>query len=152
MVETVQIDQLDKKILASLQEDGRKSILEIAKDLDVTRATVHARIAKLKESGVILGSKVVIDYRALGFGVSAYVGIRLSDKARNVAVRDALMSIPGVVEIHAITGSYNMFAKVTVKDVSALHDLLTNEMKISGVSSTETFLVLETYLNKDVGI
>jgi len=152
MPETVQIDQLDKKILGILQEDGRKSILEIAKDLDVTRATVHARISKLKESGVILGSKVVIDYRALGFGISAYVGIRLSDKARNVAVRDALMAIPGVVEIHAITGSYNMFAKVTVADVGALHDLLTNEMKISGVVSTETFLVLETYLNKDVGL
>lgn len=145
-----QIDHLDKKILSALQQDARKPILEIARDLGVTRATVHSRINRLKENNIILGSKVVVDIKALGYGISAFVGIKLTDKASTHTVREVLESISEVVEIHATTGAYNMFVKVLVPDVPTLHDLLTSEMKIQGVQSTETFLILDTYLVKDL--
>ena len=147
-----QIDKLDKQILAALQADARKPVLEIARELGVTRATVHTRISRLKKKEIIRGSKIIIDMAALGYEISAFVGINLTGKAEHQEVIKALETFPEIVEILVTTGGYNMLVRVLVPDIRTLHDLLTNKMKMPGILSTETYMILDTHLVKDLNL
>ncbi len=147
-----EIDEMDRKILAALRNDARKPVLEIARELDVTRTTVNARLNRLREKKILRGTKLDVDEKALGYHVSAFVGLTLTDKASYADVKRALKKIPEITEIHATAGGYNMLIKVIVPDVTTLHDLLTKRLKRPGVHSTETYLILDTYLSKDIEI
>lgn len=78
--ENVKIDGIDKKILRYLMSDARKPVLEIARNIGISGAAIHQRLRKLENSGLIAGSKFVINPKVLGFSTMAYVGIYL-DKA-----------------------------------------------------------------------
>lgn len=73
------IDAIDRKILKYLITNARMPFLEIARKCGISGAAIHQRIKKLDESGVILGSRLVVDPKMLGFDVCAYIGIRLQD-------------------------------------------------------------------------
>lgn len=75
----VVIDAIDRKILKYLITNARMPFLEIARKCGISGAAIHQRIKKLDESGVILGSRLVVDPKMLGFDVCAYIGIRLQD-------------------------------------------------------------------------
>jgi Lrp/AsnC family transcriptional regulator for asnA, asnC and gidA len=147
---TEQIDNLDKQILAILHTDARKPYMEIARELNVARATVHSRINRMREDGIITGSKIMINHAALGYGISAFVGITLYDKESYDEVKENLEALTECMEIHTTTGAYNLFIRVLVPSVQELHQLLTGKMKIKGVQTTETFLILDTYLTRDL--
>ncbi len=149
---TEQIDGLDKEILTALNADARRPFMEIARDLNVARATVHSRINRMKELGIIQGSKIVVNHEALGYGISAFVGLKLSDKATHESIKEELEVFPECIEIHTTTGAYNLFIRVLVANVGELHELLTHKMKIMGILSTETFLILHTHLTRDLVI
>ena len=77
---SLQIDSVDKRIIQLLSRDSRIPILEIARDLKVSGAAIHQRINKLKKKGVIFGTNIQLNYKALGYYSCAYLGIYL-DKA-----------------------------------------------------------------------
>ena len=149
----IDLDDLDRKILEYLQVDSRRPFLEIARNLKVSGGTVHGRVNRMKELGVIQGSKVIIDYRSIGLNVSAFVGVQLSEARHTEAVQAALSSIPEIVEIHCTTGAYNFFVKTVTASVEALYALLTDKLQpIEFVRSSETLLVLHTPLMRDPSI
>ncbi|MBT8236062.1 MAG: AsnC family transcriptional regulator, partial [Bacteroidia bacterium] len=76
----VKIDGIDKKILRMLMEDARRPILEIARKIGISGAAIHQRLRKLERSGLIQGSKFIINPKIMGYTTMAYVGIYL-DKA-----------------------------------------------------------------------
>ncbi|MBT8375512.1 MAG: AsnC family transcriptional regulator, partial [Bacteroidia bacterium] len=76
------IDGIDKKILRALMADARTPILEIARNVGISGAAIHQRLRKLEKSGLLSGSKFVINPKALGYTTMAFVGIYL-DKAMN---------------------------------------------------------------------
>ena len=146
-----ELDDLDKKILRFLQIDSRKPFLEIARDLNVSGGTIHSRVNRLRQEGVVRGSKIVIDYQALGYSVSAFIGIKLAEAGTFKNIEDKLAAIPQIVEVHYTTGSYSLLAKVAAENITALYDLLSNRLqKIKEIQSTETFVILNTSLNREL--
>lgn len=144
------MDDLDLKILEYLQVDSRRPFLEIARNLKVSGGTVHARVNRLKEIGVIQGSKVVIDYEKLGFNVTAFVGIKLAKAKGFKQTQDQLRLIPEIVEVHYTTGAYSLLTKIVVASMQDLYQLLSDKLQaIEDIQSTETFVVLNTPLLRD---
>ena len=151
--QNVQIDGIDKKILRALMEDARTPVLEIARQVGISGAAIHQRLRKLEKSGLLAGSKFVINPKVLGYSTMAFVGIFL-DKAMNNpdAVRQ-LKKIPEVLECHYTTGNWSIFVKILCKDNEHLmHVLNKNIQTISGVSRTETFISLDQQIERQIKI
>ena len=140
-----QIDNLDRGILRILQRDARTPYLEIARELDVSGGTIHVRIGKMKDAGIILGAHQQLDYRALGFDVAALVGIRVAGAHGIKDICEKLREIPEIVEIHYTTGAFSLFAKVIARNMGDLYSLLAGRLREhEAIASTETFLILNT--------
>ena len=139
-----QIDELDRTILDILLKDARTPYLEIARSCNVSGATVHLRIQKLEKLGIIKGSRLILDYKKLGLGVCAFLGIYL-DKCNDFEpIFRHMEKIPEIVECHYATGVYAIFLKVHCRDTSHLRDLLIEKIQtIPYVRRTETFISLQ---------
>jgi len=149
----VQIDGIDKKILRALMEDARTPVLEIARQVGISGAAIHQRLRKLEKSGLLSGSKFVINPKVLGYTTMAFVGIFL-DKAMNNpdAVRQ-LKKIPEVLECHYTTGNWSILVKILCKDNEHLMHVLNKDIQtISGVSRTETFISLDQQIDRQIKI
>lgn len=148
-----EIDSLDKKILRHMQMDSRKPFLEIARDLKVSGGTIHGRVKKLKEAGVLKGSKVVIDPEMLGYKLSAFVGIQINDAGQSEVVARALEKVNEVLEVHYTTGGYSLFTRIIVRETSELFAILSQKIQqIKGVQSTQTLIILNTIFARDLVI
>lgn len=149
--ENVKIDGIDKEILRFLMEDARRPVLEIARKIGISGAAIHQRMRKLESSGLIIGSKFIINPKAMGYTTMAYVGIYL-DKAMNnpLAVKE-LEKIPEVLECHYTTGNWSILIKVLCRDNEHLMQVLNkNIQRIEGVSRTETFISLEQQIDRQI--
>lgn len=149
MKKHLELDQVDLEILTILSKDAKTSYAEIGKQLFVSGGTVHVRIKKLMESGVIKGSKLDIDFTKLDFDIIAFLGIYLQQSQLYNSVADQLKEIPEVVEAHYTTGMYSIFAKVICKDTEHLRQVLSERIqKIQGLERTETFISLQESINR----
>jgi Lrp/AsnC family transcriptional regulator for asnA, asnC and gidA len=147
------MDDLDKRILNKLVVDSRMSYQEIARELVVSGGTIHVRIKKMKEAGIIKGSKLLIDVRKLGFEFHAFVGINLV-KARDYStVLEKLKEFPEVVEVHYTTGQFSLFVKTLSRNAKDFHLFLIEKLQsIQGIQSTETIISLDNPVNKEAKI
>ena len=144
-------DTLDLKILTLLQQDARIPFQEIARELNVSGGTVHVRYNKLKEHGVIKGSKLLIDYGKLGYDVSAFIGVNLHNAGDYRPVLEKLKSMPEITEAHYTTGTYSIFIKVVAKSTRGLHTFLMEKLQtLTEIQSTETFISLDIPVERDV--
>ena len=151
--EKVKIDGIDKKILRYLMTDARKPILEIARNIGISGAAIHQRLRKLEKSGLIAGSKFVINPRILGYTTMAYVGIFLDKAMSNPTAVKALEKIPEVLECHYTTGNWSILIKVLCKDNEHLMYVLNKQIQqIEGVSRTETFISLNQQIDRQISI
>ncbi|WP_088339725.1 Lrp/AsnC ligand binding domain-containing protein [Robiginitalea sediminis] len=149
----VQIDGIDKKILRYLMEDARKPILEIARHIGISGAAIHQRLRKLEKSGLLAGSKFVLNPKALGYTTMAYVGIFLDKAMSNPQAVKALEQIPEVLECHYTTGNWSILVKVLCKDNEHLMFLLNKKIQqIEGVSRTETFISLDQQIDRQIAL
>lgn len=145
-----QIDSIDKNILELLRSDSRRPYLEVARELGVSGGTVHQRMAKLKEAGIVTGAGLALDYQALGYDVTALVGIRLARAGASGEVTDQLKEMPEIVEIHYTTGTYSLLIKAVLRNMTELHTFLSGKLQSFGdIQSTETFVILETSLKRE---
>ena len=146
-------DKLDLNIIQQLMHDANISYAEIGKKLFVSAGTIHVRIKKLQEAGVISGMKYNVDLKKLGYDVIAFVGIYLEKSSLYDAVAKDLKKIPEIVRMNYTTGNYSIFAEVVCKDIGQLRSILHDELqKIKGIERTETFISLEESLNRTVTI
>lgn len=149
----INIDGIDKKILRFLMADARKPILEIARNIGISGAAIHQRLRKLEKSGLISGSKFVINPKILGYTTMAYIGIFLDKAMSNPKAVKALETIPEVLECHYTTGNWSILIKVLCKDNEHLmHVLNKNIQQIEGVSRTETFISLDQQIDRQISI
>ncbi len=150
MASEFQLDKLDKTILQYLIKDARTPYLEIARACNVSGATVHLRVQKLEKQGLIQGSRLMLDYKKLGLGVRAFLGVYLDNTQHFEQIFDDLEQIPEVVECHYTTGTYAMFLKVYCRDTDHLRDLLIDKIQaIPSVRRTETFISLKENFHKE---
>jgi Lrp/AsnC family transcriptional regulator for asnA, asnC and gidA len=147
------IDGIDKIILRSLMQDARKPILEIARKVGISGAAIHQRLRKLEKSGLLAGSKVVIDPKVLGYRTMAFIGVYLDRAANNARAVRQLKDIPEVLECHYTTGNWSILIKLLCKNNEDLMDLLNKKIQaIDGVSRTETFISLDQQIDRQLKI
>jgi Lrp/AsnC family transcriptional regulator for asnA, asnC and gidA len=145
-----EIDNLDREILRILQQDARTPYVEIARELNVSGGTIHVRVGKMKAAGVLLGTKQMVNYRALGYEVTALVGLRVTGASGIQDVCEKLKTIPEIVEVHYTTGAFSLIAKIMARSMADLYELLAGKLREhTAIASTETFLVLNTKLQRE---
>lgn len=151
--QNIEIDGIDKVILRALMEDARTPVLEIARNVGISGAAIHQRLRKLEKSGLIAGSKFVINPKILGYTTMAFVGVYLDKANSNPEAVTQLKKIPEVLECHYTTGNWSIFIKILCKDNEHLMHLLNKEIQsISGVSRTETFVSLAQQIDRQIKI
>jgi Lrp/AsnC family transcriptional regulator, regulator for asnA, asnC and gidA len=151
MTENPEIDQLDKRILAKLMEDGKTPYTDIAKELYVSSGTIHVRMKKLEQMGIVKGASLTVDYHKLGYDITAFLGIYLDKSSLYDEVSNQLAEIPEIVDAHYTTGLYSIFAKIICKDTIHLRLVLHDKIqKIQGIQRTETFISLEQSINRSI--
>lgn len=152
-MDKVKIDGIDKIILKRLIEDARTPILSIAREVGISGAAIHQRLRKLEESGLIAGSKIVLNPKVLGYTTTAFVGIFLDASSNYGPTIKKLKEIPEVVESHYTTGNYAIFIKIKCKNNDDLMYLLNKQIQnIKGVSRTETFISLDQQIDKQIQV
>tara|TARA_R110002020_G_scaffold247833_7_gene461875 strand:- start:301 stop:771 length:471 start_codon:yes stop_codon:yes gene_type:complete len=151
--EQIAIDGIDKIILRQLMEDARRPILEIARKVGISGAAIHQRLRKLEKSGLIAGSKFIIDPKVMGYNTTAFIGIYLDRAVSNPAAVKQLQDIPEVIECHYTTGNWSIFIKILCKNNEHLMHLLNKKIQaIEGVSRTETFISLDQQIERQIKI
>ena len=143
----VKIDDTDHKILDMLIENTRTPFTDIAKKLQISAGTVHVRVKKMEESGIITGSSLRLDYKKLGYSFIAYVGVFLNKTSQTQFVLERINEIPFVTVAHVTTGKFNIFCKIRAKDTSHAKDIIYRMDDIEGVTRTETMISLEESIN-----
>lgn len=145
----LEIDKLDMEILSILMKDAQIPYTEIAKKVFVSGGTVHVRVKKLTDMGIIKGSQVNIDPELLGYGLTAFIGIFLNKSSMYDKVVNALKAIPEVVGCNYTTGTYSMFVKILCRDTNHLKQVLHDKLQhIDGINRTETLISLEESINR----
>lgn len=147
------LDQLDRQILQLLLKDANSSFVEIAKQVHVSAGTVHVRVKQLRQAGIIQGASLKVDHQQLGLELMAFVGIHLERSSLYMEVLKGVQRIPEVVQVHYVTGPYNMFVQVVAKNSQDLHRILQDEIQeIKGVQQTESFLSLQEHINRPIQV
>lgn len=147
----IKIDGIDKVILKHLMKDAKTPILSIAREIGISGAAIHQRLRKLEASGLLLGSKFLIDPKILGYNTLAFVGVYLDSASRYITVLNQLKEIHEIVESHYITGNWSILIKIFCKDNEHLMQLLNQEIQlIKGISRTETFISLDQQISRQI--
>ena len=148
-----QLDELDLQILELLIKDCRTPYLEIARICHVSGGTIHVRMKKMEELGIIKGTRILLNLPKLGYDVCCFVGIYVDKTSSFDSVFEELSKIKEVVELHLTTGNYSIFAKVVCKNISDLKDILLNKINtITGIQRTDTIISLDQRVDRNISI
>ena len=141
------LDEVDHQILDMLIENTRTPFTDIAKKLLISAGTVHVRVKKMEEAGIIKGSSLTLNYSKLGYSFIAYVGIFLQNTSQTKFVLERINDIPYVTVAHVTTGKFNIFCKIRAKDTNHAKEIIFRLDDIEGVYRTETMISLEESIN-----
>jgi len=145
----MELDDTDREILRILQEDARTPFSEIARRIDMSSATVHDRVNRMKDEGVITGYHASVDPKALGYGISALVGLRVK-QGREQDTLDRLADIDGVQQLHLTTGEWDVVARVFAENADALRELMFERItQMDGFDRSQTMVILGTPLEDE---
>jgi Lrp/AsnC family transcriptional regulator for asnA, asnC and gidA len=153
MAAKLNLDKLDLQIIHEMMEDAGISYADLGKKLFVSGGTIHVRIKKLQEQGVVKGTRLHVDLKQLGYDITAFVGIYLEKSSLYDQVAEDLRKIPEIIRINYTTGNYSMFLEVVARDINQLRNVLHDELqKIKGIERTETLISLSESLNRNVQV
>ncbi len=141
------LDDIDHQILDMLIENTRVPFTDIAKKLLISAGTVHVRVRKMEEAGIITGSSLNVDYEKLGYSFIAYVGIFLNNTSQTKFVLERINEIPYVTVAHVTTGKFNIFCKIRARDTQHAKEVIFMIDDIDGVYRTESMISLEESIN-----
>lgn len=142
-------DELDTRLIALLRSTPNLPVIEMARRLDVARATVQARLDRLIADGVVTGFGPDLDAAAAGFGVLAFTTLEIAQGSDD-QITSGLEAIPEVLEVHAVTGPGDLHLRVVARSNEHLHDVLQRILRLPGITRTETHLVLHTTFHRTV--
>ncbi|WP_067700744.1 MULTISPECIES: transcriptional regulator AsnC [unclassified Erwinia] len=151
MAENLQIDNLDRGILTALMANARTAYAELAKQFAVSPGTIHVRVEKMKQAGIIKGTRVEIDPKHLGYDVCCFIGIILKSARDYPSALAKLDMLDEVVEAYYTTGHYSIFIKVMCRSIDALQQVLINKIQtIDEIQSTETLISLQNPIMRTI--
>ncbi len=143
----IKLDDIDHQILDILIDNTRVPFTDISKRLLISAGTVHVRVKKMEDAGIIKGSSLNLDYEKLGYSFIAYIGIYLEKNSMTLQVLESLQAIPYVTVAHITTGKFNIYCKLRARDTKHAKDLIFMIDDIDGISRTETMISLEESIN-----
>jgi Lrp/AsnC family leucine-responsive transcriptional regulator len=126
----IELDALDLKILAALQQDGRLTNAELADTIGLSASPCLRRVRRLEEEGFIRTYRAVLDREAIGLGLTVFVEIKLDKPTREnaQALHEALLAMPEVVNCHVLSGAADCLAEVVVPNVKAFEALVSGKL------------------------
>ncbi len=137
------LDDVDRKILEYLGEDGRASMTTLAEHVHISRANAYARVDRMTKEGIVEGFSVRVSPTAMGLGVSAYIGLTILQESWQT-VREALTKVDGVEHIALCSGDVDVVVLVRTPDIASVRDLVLEGIRsIPGVEQTRTSIVLD---------
>jgi len=146
------LDEIDIQILDFLIKDARIPYTTIAKELILSAGTIHVRVKKMEEKGVINGSTISVNYAKIGYSLVTYVGIILEKSPKNKSVIDILKLMLNITSASVVNGVYNILCKIVTKDIQEIKNIVDVIDNISGVKKTETIIVFEEAINNQKGL
>jgi Lrp/AsnC family transcriptional regulator for asnA, asnC and gidA len=153
MAGKLNLDKLDLQIIHEMLSNAEVPYAELGKKLFVSGGTIHVRIKKLEDLGVVKGKRIKVDLKQLGYDITAFIGIYLEKSSMYDAVAKELENIPGIVRLNYTTGNYSMFIEIVCKDINELRTILHDDLQnIKGIERTETFISLDEGFNRNVQI
>jgi Lrp/AsnC family transcriptional regulator, regulator for asnA, asnC and gidA len=153
MSHNLNIDKLDLQIISEMMHNAEISYADLGKKLFVSGGTIHVRMKKLQELGIVKGTKLHVDLKMIGYDVIAFIGIYLEKSSMYDNVAKDLRKIPEMVRLNYTTGSYSMFAEIICKDITQLRRILHDELqKIKGIERTETLISLEESFYRTINV
>ena len=153
MATKLNLDKLDLEIIHHMMQNAEISYADLGKKLFVSGGTIHVRIKKLQEAGIISGMQYNVDLKKLGYDVIAFIGIYLEKSSLYDTVAKDLKKIPEIVRMNYTTGNYSIFAEIVCRDIGQLRTVLHDELqKIKGIERTETFISLEEGFTRNVQV
>lgn len=151
MNENYQIDNVDRSILSILMGNAKTPYTEIAKKLLISPGTVHVRMKKMEEYGLVKNSHLAVNHELLGYDLTAFLGIYLEKGSNYKNVIMQMEKIPEIIEAHYTTGVYSIFAKITCKNTKHMRQVLNEEIQsVDGIQRTETIISLEQSIDKQI--
>jgi DNA-binding Lrp family transcriptional regulator len=142
-----QLDDLDRSLVALLQENARESVANLARRLGVARTTVLARIARLERSQVIAGYGARLGQDVLDASLQAWVGLIIAPK-HGADLLKRLGKMPEVQLLCAVSGAYDYVAWLRAETPDRLNDLLDQIGTMPGVERTTTSIVLARKIDR----
>ncbi len=139
------MDLIDHRLVQRLQQDGRATQLELARDVGLSQPSVAERLRKLEERGVITGYTARVDAKQLGKDITAFVGVSIEHPRYFERFAEAVLSLDDVLECHRVAGEDSYLLKVKTADTRTLDDLLVKTLRtLPGVTRTQTTIVLRS--------
>jgi Lrp/AsnC family leucine-responsive transcriptional regulator len=145
-----QLDRIDLKILAALQEDGRMSNLKLAETVTLSPTAVLARVQRLTKGGYILGYEARLNPVKLGAGMLVFVEVLLDRTTHNVfdAFKAAVQVRAEIMECHLVAGGFDYLLKTRMADMAAYREFAGTVLwQLPGVRETRTYAVMEEVKN-----
>ncbi len=147
------LDEIDIKLLRTLQKNSRCSFQNIARECKVSGGTIHVRAEKLLEEGVIKNYTVQIDYEKLGFNVLAFVGVKIINTRKRKEYIEEIKKIPNIIEAHTATGDYDFLIKIVARTTRELQEILTEGiLGLPETASTETIICFDTPIDRTLDL
>lgn len=139
----VRLDEVDRRIVELLRADGRMSMRKLAEHLHISRANAYNRLQRLRDEGVIVGFRAVVDPQRFGFAVSAYIAVKLRQRSWH-GFAAGLADIPGVEQAAMIAGEYDAVLLVRALDAREMRDVVLEQLQaMPEVLGTQTMFVLD---------
>ena len=141
------MDQIDARILRTLQNDSSRPVAELAAEVGLSSSACHRRVKLLEEAGVIAGYVAKLDRAALGFPIKVFVEIALSSQSQEAlkAFETAVLRFEEILECHLTTGRADYILRVVARDVADFDNIHRNCLaRLPGVSSMQTVFVLRS--------
>jgi Lrp/AsnC family transcriptional regulator, leucine-responsive regulatory protein len=141
-VESAAIDDIDREILKRLERDGRATVVEVAKAVDLSQNATADRIRRLTQTGVIAGFAATVSVEAIGLGLQAFIDVKLRSECAADDFERELAGIPGVLECTLTTGSFDYMLRVACRDQLDLVRITEHLRTKGGAAETYSRIVL----------
>ena len=139
------MDHIDLKLLGHLQTNAKLSYAELGRRVGLGVSTVNERLKKLQARGIIREYVAVVNPKALGLDICAFVQVLMAEPDLESAFVEQMHQLPEVQECHCITGEFSYLLKVRVRDTTHLEAFLREKIKsLAGVARTQTMIALST--------
>jgi Lrp/AsnC family transcriptional regulator, leucine-responsive regulatory protein len=140
----IQLDEADRAILKELQKDCRQTYADIAQQVNLSAATVHARVKNLEKRGIISGYGARINAPSVGLSTLAFIQLRLENNSNGLAVAPNFIQFPEIEDCYSVAGDVDVILKVRAANPHELEMLLYRIKQVPGVTRTNTLVTLST--------